>query len=120
MNEPLTTFPREALLAIGMAGRYGPGRHRHHHGFLQHAFATSPWLGSIAVVLIVLVGLVLALMKQVGRVLVGIPRYVRVALLVTAGFGIFRLLSRREHAAPQGTWHQADGSQPAPPQDWAV
>lgn len=29
-----------------------------------------------------------------GRVLDGTPWYVRVALLATAGFGIFRLLSR--------------------------
>jgi F0F1-type ATP synthase assembly protein I len=112
MNEPLTAFPRAALLAIMMAGRYRPGRHRHHNGFLQHVFATSPWLGAIVVALIVLVGLVLALIKQAGRVLEGTPWYVRVALLVTAGFGIFRLLSRREQATPQGTWHPPGGWQP--------
>jgi F0F1-type ATP synthase assembly protein I len=114
MNEPLTALPRAALLAIMMAGRYRPGRHRHQNGFLHHAFATSPWLGAIVVALIVLVGLVLALIKQAGRVLEGTPWYVRVALLVTAGFGIFRLLSRREQATPQGSWHPPDGSQPDP------
>ena len=60
MNEPLTAFPRATMLAIMMAGRYRPGRHRHHNGFLQHVFATSPWLGAIVVALVVLVGLVLA------------------------------------------------------------
>jgi F0F1-type ATP synthase assembly protein I len=111
MNEPLTAFPRATLLAIKMAGRYRPGRHHHHNGFLQHVFATSPWLGAIVVALVVLVGLVLALIKQAGRVLEGTPWYVRVALLVTAGFGIFRLLSRREQATPQGIWHPPGGSQ---------
>jgi hypothetical protein len=73
MNEPLTAFPRAAVLAIMMAGRYRPGGHRHHNGFLQHAFATSPWLGVIVAALIVLVGLVFALIKQAGRVLEGPP-----------------------------------------------
>ena len=74
-------------------------------------FATSPWLGAIVVALIVLAGLVLALIKQ-GRVLGGTPWYVRVALLVIAGFGIFRLLSRREQATPQGIWHPPGCSKP--------
>jgi hypothetical protein len=112
MNEPLTAFPRATLLAIMMAGCYRPVRHRHHNEFLQHVFTTSPWLGAIVVALIVLVGLVLALIKQAGRVLEGTPWYVRVALLVTAGFGIFRLLSRREQATPQRIWHPPGGSQP--------
>jgi hypothetical protein len=114
MNEPVTSFPRAALTAIVLAGRYRPGRHRH-HGFLQHVFATSPWLGAIAVALIVLVSLVLALIKKASRVLEGTPWYVRLALLVTAVIGIFRLLSRRKQATPQGIWHPADGWEPAPP-----
>jgi hypothetical protein len=120
MNEPTTSFSQAALLAIMMAGRYRPGQHHHHNGVLQHAFATSPWLGAIVVALIVLVGLVLALIKKAGRVLEGTPWYVRLALLVTAGFGIFRLLSRTRRATPQGIWHPPDGWETAPPRDRAV
>ena len=120
VNEPVTSFPQAALLAIMMAGRYRPGRHHHHDGFLQHAFATSPWLGAIVVALIILAGLVLALIKKAGRVLDGTPWYVRLALLVTAGFGIFWLLSRKKQATPQGIWRPPDGWQPAPPPDRAV
>jgi hypothetical protein len=119
MNEPVTSFPKAGLLAMMMAGRYRPGHH-HHNGFLQHAFATSPWLGAIMVALIVLAGLVLALIKKARRVLEGTPWYVRLALLVAAGLGIFRLLSRRKQATPQSIWHPPDGWQPAPPRDRAV
>jgi hypothetical protein len=63
--------------------------------------------------LIVLVGLVLALIKKVGRVLEEIPWHVRLALLVTAGFGIFRLLSRKKQATRQDIWPPPDGWQPA-------
>jgi len=114
MNEPVTSFPQAALLAIVLAGRYRPGRHHHHNGFRQHVIATSPWPGAITVALIVLVGLVLALIKKAGRVLQGTPWYVRLALLVTAGIGIFRLLSRKKQATPQGIWHAADGWEPRP------
>ena len=117
MNEPVTPFPQAALLAIMLARRYRPGRHHHHNGFLQHVFATSPWLGAIAVALIVLAGLALALIKTARWVLNGTPRYVRLALLVTAGIGIFRLLSRKKQATPQGIWHPPGGWEPAPPRD---
>jgi hypothetical protein len=116
----VTSFPQAALLAIMTAGRERPGQHHHHNGFLQHAFETSPWLGAVVVALIVLVGLVLALIKKARRVLEGTPWYVRMALLVTAGFGIFRLLSRKKQATPQRIWHAAGGWQPAPPRDRAV
>jgi hypothetical protein len=89
------SYPRAALLASRMAGRYRRGQHHQHNGFLEHAFATSPWLGAAVVVLIVLAGLVVALLKTARRVLDGTPWSVRLALLVTAGMGIFRLLSRR-------------------------
>lgn len=117
VTEPVTSFPRAAPLAIMLAGRYRPGQHHHHTGFLQHASATSPLPGAIVVALIVLAGLVLALINKAARVLEGTPWYVRLALLATAGFGIFRLLSRNKQATPQGTWHAADGWEPAPPHD---
>jgi hypothetical protein len=98
MNEPVTSFSREALLAIVMARRYRPGHHQHDNGFLRHAFATSPWLGALVIALIVLVGLVLAVIKKAGRILEGTPWYVRLALLVTAGLCFFRLLSRKKQA----------------------
>jgi len=120
MTEPVTSFPRAALLAIMLAGRYRPGQHDHHSGSLQHVFATSPLLGAIVVALIVFAGLVLALIKKAARVLEGAPWYVRLALLVTAGFGIFRLLGRKKQATPQGIWHAADGWEPAPPRDRTV
>jgi hypothetical protein len=94
------SLPQATLLATRLAGRYRPGEHRDHTGFLQHLFAASPWLGAIVVTLIVLVGLVLALIKAAGRVLDGTPWYVRLALLATAGFGIFRVLNRKRRAAP--------------------
>lgn len=118
MNEPVTSLPQAALLAIMLARRYRPGQHHHHNGFLQHVFATSPWLGAMMAALIV-VGLVLALIKKAGRVLEGTPWYVRLALLVT-GFGIFRLLSRKKRATPNGIWRPPDGWEPAPPRDRAV
>ena len=34
-------LPQEALRSIMLAGRYRPGQHHHHNGFLQHLFATS-------------------------------------------------------------------------------
>ena len=117
MIEPVTSFPQPALLAIAVAGRYRPGRHHHHDGFLQHAFATSPWMGAIPVALIGLVGLVLALLKKAGRVLDGTPWYVRLALLATASFWIFRLLSRKKQATPQRIWTAAEGWQPDPPRN---
>jgi hypothetical protein len=46
------------------------------------------------------VGLVLALIKAAGRVLEGTPWYVRLALLATASFGIFRVLNRKKRATP--------------------
>ena len=61
MNEPVASSPQAALLAIMLTGRYRPGQHHHHNGFLQHVFATSPWLGAMMVALIVVVGLVLAM-----------------------------------------------------------
>jgi len=123
MNELVMSYPQAAPLASRMAGRYRPGQHHQHHqhnGFLEHAFATSPWLGATVVVLIVLAGLVLALIKTARRVLDGIPWSVRLALLVTAGLGIFRLLSRRKQATPQRIQHPPDGWQPAPPPDQAA
>jgi hypothetical protein len=107
------SYPQAALLAIRMSRRYRPGQHHHHNGFLQNAFATSPWLGATVVALIVLAGLVLALIKKARLVLEGIPWSVRLALLVTAGFGIFRLLSRKKQATPQRTQHPPGGWQPA-------
>ena len=62
-------------------------------------------------------GLVLALLKKAGRVLDGTPLYVRLALLATASFWIFRLLSRKKQATPQGIWTAAEGWQPDPPQN---
>jgi F0F1-type ATP synthase assembly protein I len=100
VNEPVTSFPQATLLATLLAGRYHPGQHRAHNGFLQHVFATSPWPGAIVVALIVLVGLVLALIKAAGRVLEGTPWYMRLALLATVGFGIFRVLNRKRRATP--------------------
>jgi len=100
VNEPVTSFPQATLLATMLAGRYRPGQHRDHNGFLQYVFATSPWLGAIVVALIVIVGLVLALIKAAGRVLDGTPWYVRLALLAIAAFGIFRVLNRKRRATP--------------------
>lgn len=120
MNELVMSYPQAALLVSRMAGRYRPGQHHQHNGFLEHAFATSPWLGATAVALIVLAGLVLALIKTARRVLDSIPWSVRLALLVTAGLGIFRLLSRRKQATPQRIQHPPDGWQPAPPPDQAA
>jgi hypothetical protein len=114
------SYPQAALLAIRMSRRYRPGQHHHHNGFLQHAFAISPWLGATVVGLIVLAGLVLALIKRARLILEGIPWSVRLALLVTVGFGIFRLLSRKKQATPQRTQHPPDGWQPAPPPDQAA
>jgi len=120
MNELVTSYPQPALLASRMAGRHRPGQHHQHNGFLEHAFATSPWLGATVVVLIVLAGLVLALLKTARRILDGTPWSVRLALLVTAGLGIFRLLSRKKQATPQRIQHPPDGWQPAPPPDQAA
>jgi hypothetical protein len=120
MHESVTSYPQAALLAVTMFRRYRPGQHHNHNGFLQHAFATSPWLGATVVALIVLVGLVLALIKTAGRGLEGTPWPVRLALLVTVGLGIFRLLSRKEQATPQRIQHPPDGWQPAPPPDQAA
>jgi hypothetical protein len=120
MNEPVTSFPQAALRATMMAGRYRPGQHHQHNGFLQHAFATSPWLGASVVALIVLVGLALALIKNARRVLEGIPWSVRLALLVAAGLGIFRLLNRKKQTPPPGIGHAAGGWQPVPPPDRAA
>ena len=77
-------------------------QHHYHDGFLHQAFAASPWLGAMLVVLIVVVGLLLALLTKAGRVLYVLPWYVRLALLATAGLGVFRLLSRRR-ATPDAT-----------------
>lgn len=99
-NEPVTSFSRATPLVTMLAGRYRPGQHRDHNGFLQHVFATSPWLGVITVTLIVIAGLVLALIKAVGQVLDGTPWYVRLALLATTAFGIFRVLNRKSRAMP--------------------
>jgi protein-S-isoprenylcysteine O-methyltransferase Ste14 len=105
----MTSYPHAALLASLLARRYRPGHH-YHNGFLQHAFATSPWLGAIVVALITLVGLVLALIKKAGRILENIPWYVRLALLVTAGFGIVRLLGQKKQARPPGVKHPPTGA----------
>lgn len=115
-NENLMPFPPQAVLLAGtLAGRYRPGRHHHHNGFLQHLFATSPWLAGIMVALLVIAGLVLTLVKKAGKVLEGTPWYVRLGLLATAGFGIFRLLNRKKHAPHQeDAWHGTDHWQPAP------
>jgi hypothetical protein len=120
MKELVTSYPQAAMLASTMAGRYRPGQHHQYNGFLEHAFATSPWLGATVVVLIVLAGLVLALLKTARRILAGTPWSVRLALLVTAGLGIFRLLSRKKQATPQRIQHPPDGWQPAPPPDQAA
>jgi hypothetical protein len=82
-----------------------PARHHHDSGFLSHLFATSPLLGTIVVIAIVIACFMLILLRAVGRVFEGTPWYVRLALLGTAGYGIFRLLSRQRLAAPpQGPW----------------
>jgi hypothetical protein len=120
MNKLVTSYPQAAMLASTMAGRYRPGQHHRRNGFLEHAFATSPWLGATVVILIVLAGLVLALIKTARRILDGTPRSVRLALLVTAGLGIFRLLSRKKQATPQRIPHPPGGWQPAPPPDQAA
>ena len=120
MHEPVTSCPQAALLAVTMSRRYRPGQHHNHSGFLQHAFATSPWLGATVVALIVLVGLVLALIKTVRRGLEGTPRPVRLTPLVTVGLGFFRLLSPKEQATPQRIQRPPDGWQPAPPPDQAA
>ena len=119
MPEPVTSSPQAALLAITMSRQYRPGQHHSHNGFLQHAFAISPWLGVTVVALIVLVGLVLALIKTARRVLEDTPWPVRLTLLATIGLGIFRLLSRKEQA-PQRIRHPPDGWPPAPPPDQAA
>ena len=100
VNEPVTSFQRATLLATMSAGRYRPGPHRDHNGFLQHVFATSPWLGALVVALIVIAGLVLALIKAAGRALDGTPWYLRLALVATAAFGTFRVLNRKGRATP--------------------
>jgi len=115
MNELVAPFSRAALLAIVRARRYSPGRHQHHNGFLRHAFATSPWLGAIVLAVIVLVGLVLAVIKKAGRILEGTPWYLRLALLVTVGLGVFRLLSQKKQATPEDIRHPPDGWQPTGP-----
>jgi hypothetical protein len=120
MHEPVTSYPQAVLLAITTSSRYRPGQQHDHNGFLQHAFAISPWLGAAAVALMVLMGLVLALIKTARRVLKGTPWPVRLALLATAGLGIFRLLSRREQATAQRIRHPPEGWQPAPPPDPAA
>lgn len=114
-------LPQTALLAIMITGRRRTGRQRHHqhHGLLQHAFATSPWLGAIGVTLVVLVGMALALMKKAGRLLEGTPWYVRLALLATAGAAVFRLLNRRNQTTSQDYWEMPDGRRPGPPWDRA-
>jgi hypothetical protein len=96
----VTPFPQATLLATRLAGRYRPGQHRDHNGFLQHVFATSPWLGAIVIALIVILGLALALIKAAGRVLDGTPWYVRLGLLSTAAFGLIRVLNRKSRATP--------------------
>ena len=98
ISEPVSSFPPAALLAVTLAGRYGPRQHHRHDGFLHHVFATSPWLGAIVIATIVLAALGLAVIKKAGRVLAGIPWYARLVLLATASFGIFRLLSRKKQA----------------------
>jgi hypothetical protein len=82
------SYPQAVLLTIRMSRRYGPGQRHRHNGFLQHVFATPPWLGATVVALIVLAVLVLALTKVARLVLEGIPWSVRLALLVTAGMGM--------------------------------
>jgi lysylphosphatidylglycerol synthetase-like protein (DUF2156 family) len=93
VNEPVTSFPQAALLAVMISSRYHPGQHPRHDGFLQHAFAISPWLGAIVVAPIVLGALLLIVVKKAGRVLEGAPWYARLALLAAAGFGMFRLFN---------------------------
>jgi hypothetical protein len=117
VNDLVASLRQAGELGIRVAGRYHPGRHRRHHGFLQHAFATSPWLGAMVVVVIVLGVLALALIKSAGRVIEGTPWYVRVALLVTAGLGLFRLLSRKDSGPAPGSWVPPDTSRPSPPWD---
>jgi hypothetical protein len=73
VNEPVMSYPQAALLAIKMSRRDRPGQHHHRNGILQHALATSPWLGATVVALIVLAGLVLALTKVARLVLEGTP-----------------------------------------------
>lgn len=88
----MTSFPQAALLSIVVRALYHHGRRQQHDGFLRHTFAISPWLGAVAVALIVLGCLLLVLIKGAGRVVEGTPWYVRLALLATAGFGMFWLL----------------------------
>jgi hypothetical protein len=80
-------------------------------------FATSPWLGAMVLVVIVLGGLALALIRNAGRIIEDTPWYVRVALLAAAGFGLFRLLGRKNSGSAPGTWVPPDTSQPTPPWD---
>jgi hypothetical protein len=96
---PMEASRQAALLAIVLAGRYRPGQH-HTNGFLPHVFATSPWLGAVVVVPIVLMGLVLALLRKAGRFMEGTPWYLRSALLVAVGSAIVWLLSRKKRATP--------------------
>jgi len=103
------SFPRATPLATMPAGRYHPGQHRHHNGFLQHAFATSPWPGLIAITLIVIAVLVLALIKAAGRVLDGTPWYARLALLAATALGVFRILNRKTQATPEAPPSGGDG-----------
>jgi hypothetical protein len=99
VNEPVTSFPQTALLASMMSSRHRPGQHPGHDGFLQHAFAISPWLGAIVVAPIVLGALLLIVVKKTGRVLEGTPWYGRLALLAAAGFGIFWLFNGIQRGA---------------------
>ncbi len=110
----MLSLPQTALTAIVMTGRHRPGRQRHHHGLLRHAFAISPWLGAILVVLIVIGGLALTLIRKAGRILDGTPWYIRLALLVTAGIGISRLIGRQRRPGPFG---EPGDWRPGPPMD---
>jgi amino acid transporter len=103
------SFSRATPLATMLAGRYRPGQHRDRGGFLQHVFATSPWLGVIVITLIVIAVLVLASGKAIGRVLDGTPWYVRLALLATTAFGILRVLNRKSRATPEAPASSGDG-----------
>lgn len=103
------------VLAIGIGLGRRPG-HIRQHGFLHSLFATSPWLGGIAVAALISAGLVLTILKKAGRVLEGTPWYVRLALLGTAILGIIRLMNknkpgsaaRPDPGAAAADWPRAD------------
>lgn len=98
----------------------------HHHppvtshgdgGFLSHLFGSSSWLGTLATAGLIGLCVIYILVKKIGRVLFeGTPWYARLALLGTAGYGIYRLLGRGRAQRPP--WPAWPPPPPPPPQPW--